>query len=481
MGEKEGLTLAEHFEKGADSKKAVHWYTCAAQQALDSNDFEQSIFRADRGLSLAALLIKENSANAAMLSLERTTVRAVPRKETEPPKTEGAVPVMDGEVATLWWLKSYTYESLAQYAEEMRCAEEMIKVSTPGSEGWFKALLFTIGASGALGNQERLSSWVEQLLMRTTDEAKGGEELRALARAATWLLHMGMYEQAKPLLSRLQTPAAEVLQKDFSVAAEIHAACGTFALTQGDLGALLLHNQGAAESWERAGHPRAACLYRTNVGYGYLLLGAYQEAEATLRQALSEAERFRADVTIPVVKQNLGLVLGRKGARQEAQTMLAETVEVFHRQGDQRMEVASRTYLAEVLLHSGDLPGAAKEAQAAAETLVSPPFRALALAMQASVYLAQKRDALPLAKEAHEILLLLGSLEEGEVLVRLVYAEALLASGDIGAAHAAMAEAREKLRVQAQKISNPAWRQSFLSQVRENVRTLYLAQEWLGA
>jgi tetratricopeptide (TPR) repeat protein len=476
VGEKEGITLAEHFEKGACTEKAVHWYTCAAQQALDSFDLDQSISRSDKGLSLVASLTETQN----LPSGERVTINATPNNKTKTPMLGGDAPnKLNDEVAALWLVKSVTYEALAQYAEEMRCAEEVIKVSKPGTASWFKAFHYTIGASGILGDYEKLLSWVEVLV---SHETKSPEAQIAWARAAGWLVMMGRYEQATLPFSKLQKPGEGVQPQEPSVEAEIHAAYSSLALAQGDLGANLWHNQESIVAWEKAGNPRTAGFQRANVGYSYLILGAYKEAEMIIRQALSEVERSRWYLAIPAMKQNLGLVLSRTGELGEAQALLAETVEDFQKQKDPRMEIASRTYLAEVFLSLGELPRAAKEAQAAAEVLLSSPFRAQALAVLAKVNLAlaQRQEALSSAKEAREMLALFGTLEEGEVLIRLVYAEALLNSGDTKAAHAAMIEAREKLLLQANKISDLKWRQSFLSQVPENVRTLDLAQEWLG-
>ena len=62
--------------------------------------------------------------------------------------------------------------------------------------------------------------------------------------------------------------------------------------------------------------------------------------------------------------------------------------------------------------------------------------------------------------------------------MRLVYAEALHAGGDAGAAAAAIATARDRLLERAAKISEPEGRASFLAGVPDNARTLELAAAW---
>ena len=135
-------------------------------------------------------------------------------------------------------------------------------------------------------------------------------------------------------------------------------------------------------------------------------------------------------------------------------------------------------YLAEIAVLSRDLDAAETDARAAVTALeVAPPLRAAALAVLARSLIGLDRapEAVAAAGEAHAILESLGGIEEGESLVRLVYAEAFQASGDTAAFKAAIESARERVMVRAMKISDPAWRERFLNGVPDNVRTLELA------
>ena len=64
---------------------------------------------------------------------------------------------------------------------------------------------------------------------------------------------------------------------------------------------------------------------------------------------------------------------------------------------------------------------------------------------------------------------------EGESLIRLVYAEALIADGDHEAGRLAIDEARTKLLERARRIEDDELRATFLTAVWENARTLELA------
>jgi hypothetical protein len=63
--------------------------------------------------------------------------------------------------------------------------------------------------------------------------------------------------------------------------------------------------------------------------------------------------------------------------------------------------------------------------------------------------------------------------------VRLVHAEALHATGAHDAARSAIGDARARLLAIAERIGHPDYKQSFLENIPENVRTLALARAWL--
>jgi hypothetical protein len=99
-------------------------------------------------------------------------------------------------------------------------------------------------------------------------------------------------------------------------------------------------------------------------------------------------------------------------------------------------------------------------------------FAALAAVLPA---LGRTDEAREHADEAFRLLMELGALDDGDVFVRLVYAEHCLARGDRPAARKAILASRDRLLDRAAKISAPAWRNSFLRRVPENARTLALA------
>ncbi len=68
--------------------------------------------------------------------------------------------------------------------------------------------------------------------------------------------------------------------------------------------------------------------------------------------------------------------------------------------------------------------------------------------------------------------------EEGEAAARLAHAEALRARGRFADASASIEEARTRILERAGRISDPAWRKSFLEAIPDHARTLALAASW---
>jgi tetratricopeptide (TPR) repeat protein len=217
---------------------------------------------------------------------------------------------------------------------------------------------------------------------------------------------------------------------------------------------------------------------RSNIGFIHTELGDFEGAEETLRSALAAATRMGLDDLETVVLHNLGHALAYHGSLDEARILEQRAVDAFHRQGEPRMEGVARTYLAEIALLAGDLDAAEREARVAVDALkVAPALRAAAFAILSRTLLARGRgaEALDTAREAHTELEALGSLEEGESLVRLAYAEALAAAGEEPESARVLAAARNQLLSRAAKISDTQWRERFLTQVPDNARTLALA------
>jgi hypothetical protein len=163
---------------------------------------------------------------------------------------------------------------------------------------------------------------------------------------------------------------------------------------------------------------------------------------------------------------------------------------MFVVQRDRRMEGGARIYLALIHQLRGELDKAQMQARTAVEVLTaSPPLRVYGLAVLASALRSAGLAGKALRVIQHMLAYLddqgasleaLGEGAEGESFIRLVHAEVLFDDGQTDLACEVIREARARLHARARKIRRAAWRESFLSRVPHNARTIELARERIG-
>jgi tetratricopeptide (TPR) repeat protein len=180
----------------------------------------------------------------------------------------------------------------------------------------------------------------------------------------------------------------------------------------------------------------------------------------------------------PQARNNLGFAMSRQGRLDEGAMLVSLAAEQLRTLGNPTSEADARKYLAAIELERGQLDVAETAARRAMELLEPmPALRPHPGAILARVLLAQGRrdEALAEAQAAMAALRSSGGIIEGEPVVYLALVEALQAHGDRDAAATLLAEAHAHLRRDAEQISDPALRASFLERVPENARIRALA------
>ncbi len=443
-GERDAVTLAEHFGRGGEPHAAVGWWRRAAEQALEGDDLQAVIARAQRGVDCGA----------------------------------------DGELrGELLLLAAVAQSWRGDLAEARRCATLAMAALPRGGASFYQAVSEAAGASSILGLTDEVLRLVEELDAPRTAPDDGGAQIVASARAALQLYFGGRYDLASRVALRVEDLAKGGNHRPFTRAwihraREVHVAC------TGDPGAHLLHSEAAARCFEEAGDLRSSCMQRVNLGFASIELGAYREAEAALRPSVVAADRMGIGHIASAARNNLGIALARLGQLGEARTVENEAIAGFIAQGDRRLEGGSRIYLALILALDGDLEGAEREARDAVSALNAvPTLSAHALGVLSQVLLSRGRnpEALSAAREAMTILEKLGALEEGETLVRLVYAQSLFSVGEVAGARQEIEKGRARVLTISAKINDEKLRRCFLENVPENARTLSLAAAWTAA
>ncbi|WP_437940222.1 serine/threonine-protein kinase [Sorangium sp. So ce341] len=440
--EPSAAVIAEHLDRGGDRARAAELYQSAAAQAFAANDFGAVVRWAERALSLGA----SGEAQGELLLL-----RAEARR----------------------WR--------GDLAEFGRCAQIALRVLPKGTAAWYAALSEAGRAARHLGQPEDLLQLDAALADAWPEGQASAPAVTAAASIALDLLLAGLHDRAEALHRRIEA-VAERFRDDPSVSGPIYRQRGMRELFAGHLDESCAMAAQALRCYEQVGDLRRACIERCNLGFRESLLGAYAEAMARLRAAVAEAERMGLDYVLGFTLHDLGRVLWRTGAIEEARVVQARAAALCAAQGSRRGEGWSRTYLAGILRSAGRLDEAEVEARRAAALLeTAQQAQVAARATLASVLLARGRSAEALAesREAVAQLAAVESVEEGEALTRLVYAEALFAAGDRAGARAAIAEARDRLLAVAMRIADPGMRERFLRDVEENARTLELARAWV--
>ncbi len=442
VGETDAMALAQQFERGGASARAMTWYERAASQALEGNDFASAIERARKAIDCGA----------------------------------------GGErLGELLAIQAEAHRWAGAFDEAARCLDEALALLPPGTPLWYETASELVSARVRLGRIDGLDALVAQLADEALGGGAGGARVVAWARAAVSLVFAGLNALADGLFDRIDR--APVDAADRTAEGRVHQARATRALVTGDLSTYLEHTSASATAFELAGDVRTACVQRSNAGYALGMLGAYAEAEAALRESLVTAERMGLTSAAAIARQNLGLTLAHRGTLQEARAVEERAVEAMTVSGEAIMAACSHAYLAEILTLARNYEAAERAALQALAVVGDREHevRALASANLSRVLLATHRvgEALAASKQAVERLSPNASFG-GEATVRLARAEALHAAGETAGAKEAIRVARERLLANAAKIGSAERRKSFLERVEGNARTLRLAEEWLG-
>jgi tetratricopeptide (TPR) repeat protein len=440
-GEREPMPLAEHFERGGEPARAVAWFHRAAEQALAGDDFATTVGRVERAVACGAS-----------------------------GETLGILRVIEAE--------AHNWRGAFEAAAER--ATEALRLLPRGTPAWCSAAGEAAFAFARLGVHAGLVDLLVELRALGDEHRALPHHIAVWARTTSHLFGASERVEAEALLARIEAASDDLDALEPAVLGWIHHARSWRAVYRDDPAGSVRWEERAAESFERAGDLRHACEMRMGLGVAYREIGAQAEAERALREALATASRLGLSTVRASALHNLGPTLAQRGALAEARAVEEEAIAIFRDTRDRRLEVGSRNYLARILTLLGDHAGAASEGRAALAMGDSGPevhTVAFATLARSDIALGRPADALENAGRAMALFKSMGSLEEGESFVRLVWIEALFASGRRSEARDAAMDARMAVLRRAATIHEPAWQQSFLA-LPENVRILALATSW---
>jgi tetratricopeptide (TPR) repeat protein len=351
------------------------------------------------------------------------------------------------------------------------------------SDDWYVAAAELTDAAMTLGLVDEARLVAERLLELAPKAPMTAARVIATSRIAIALGVVGLYSVADALLAPIDR-AEDVIANEPAARAFLLSANVARAFREGDLERAALSAQEAIATFDLLGDERNAAQQRQMAGWALHELGMYSTAEAVLSEARDTAERLGLLSVATDAKLKLGTLYARTNRPEKAIRTTTEVIEGFAAQRDRFGEGRARAYLAGVHYFSNDMDEAQAEELRARPLLEdSPPYRA-ALMGFLTLTLVNKGaspDAIYVAgTESMRLFEAVGHVAEGEALIRVAYAEALSARGDVEGAKKAISAARDRLLARAAKIATPEYKRSFLGVVREHVRTLMRAGEWLA-
>lgn len=434
-GETDARALAEHFERGRDQPRAIHWLRRATEQSLHADDLTGTLHLAQRALKLGAHDEDEKAlrVNEAQIHLWH---------EEHPEAERAALAAVSSQAAeTRWQAMRCLLAALAAQSKTEDLGRLLVPIAEPPER------------SDLIGCWlDCLSSAIPFLVTAQ------GEQVRTRVR---------------PRLEGLLTADAPWVGKAESVVAQLAWATGR--PTEAQAGFVR-----AAQRHASLGNRRAECEARFNLGRIMLVTGQLEKAEDCLRPLLESVRRLELALLSGMISETLARVLAYREAWDEARELGLRAISLAVNRKDRRLQGNAEIALALTELLAGNYPSAEKFAIAGAASVeMARTGRSLAQAMLARALLAQARtsEALQHARAAYAQLDNPPGIDGAETTTHLAMAECLLATGDTAAAHEVLRRACSRLRDRADTITDSTVRRSFLAGLPEHARLLQLCHQ----
>ncbi len=447
-GEEDIGSIARHAEAGADKGRAAVLYARASSQAYANGQLEAALDFADRSIACG-----EDSAVRAQALLQRAQI--------------------------LSWL--------GRYEDQLDAAEGAASLAEHGTDLWGEAQRLAGSAlreKGQPADAETRLSWA--LSHPLSHQMSAATQARIHAERTRALVDLGRAQEARDVAER----AVEIAWSagDHGTNAMLRALDARFMALAflGDFSASIDAAREVAQHADQVGDAALATRARINLGFVLNRVGRFEEAREELVRALSDARMLRMRAGEGFALHNLGMCHARLDDLDVAIQLERDACAIGEETQHARLKLNARTYEALMLVWRGgpgDLGGAlALVQQVRAEASAHPVSEIQATATLAHVQIARHAydGALEACDDALGRLAQVGSLEEGEELLRLTHVEALLATGRESEADRALQAAWQCVIARSEQLSDPLHREAFLSRLYECQRIVTLATERLG-
>ncbi len=439
-GEQDSRVLAEHFEKGGDTNRAIQWIARAVRAALEAGD-----------MSADALALHGIELGASGESL-------------------GELLVHRAQFA-LW---------RGELEEVLLCTSKCMPLIPQLSSLWWLAASGTLNAAGTLSRPEAALPVVLAVVASQPSADPSGTYGMALQGLVSGLVHLGNPTGARELLDRFRAVDAEAADQDLLFRAMLHAARNIVAFSSPSPSSKLWELELAWQSGthakklcEEIGHDVALAGVLGWIGLTELALGRSLEAEQALSLSSELAAKAGADWLGEPAALFCTTVAGTG----------PDVARAVHARVRSSRNVALISYScilsAELHLSESKIDAALVDAKEAVSTATSSSHRwAHVTLARVELALGRPRAALEALATAASSTVPIWSTVDGWL--HLLRAQALHALGEVQAARDAIDGARVRLVQTAKTFTTSDLRAPYLSKVEPHRRTIELAREWLG-
>lgn len=429
VGDTDAFRLAQHHVAGGAPDRAIGWFHRAATQALEGNDLDAAMARAQAAIDA------------------------------------GAKGQLLGELCALQSVAAYWQ---SDYTRARATAERALGELSPGSAPWFRALGGLVVTSARLGRDDRVRTLATRLHAVAAMPGAEADRIAGLCRCAFQLIFHGHFADADHLLEAIEQQSTRTPDLDRLTSAQIAHVTGLRAAHTGDVPTFMAHLQRALDGFEASGDRRNVALERTTLAWCHAELGELDTAVAICEDSLEQCRALDAQQAITYAKVNLGYILSLcdDGKVRRARQLLEQAIQECAAVSNSRLEGWALAHLSYVDLREARYRAQLQHARAAVDKLVvAPGLWAWALACEARARLAldQPQGALERAMQAIRVVREQGGILQGESLPPLVLSQALWALEDREAAVEAAVAASERLDARALRIHDPTRRQTFLA------------------
>lgn len=446
-GETEAAVLAGHFERGGETALAAHYFSLAAEHALDRFALELALRHVERGIACGA--------QGSLLG----TLRAV---------------------------EAMACSFLGHLNRVYAAGNVALPLVSPGSRAWCRTIgrMLTISLIGPPEWRAQFPMLAAQLLQ--TEPEADAESLFAEAISLSITGPCNVVPPA-PLM-----PGMERLEQLCNGAAERNPTMRRFLLyARSNLARHVFPSPWKVAQYSQEGVAlcqQAGDIYIESyitvwdIAAVWAELGDPERAIAQLRSYLTTAQKTQLLIPIGGAKLNLAsLLVGTDDPAQleQASALAHETIGLLgplaHVKGH------AHDIWARVQLHRGQPAAAEADARLACRTLAAmPSYFPTCHATLIRVLLAQGR-AEEATEEAEQTLRLIqhfGGLGQSEVELRLAISQAFYAAGDRQRANTELQETLRQIKLRADDILDPFWRNSYLTRNRHCVKAQQLYRDW---